>query len=271
MLSLAVIDTSPASPCPNVLVTTDPPLVRNKESVVIAISPAFPLTFSPIRLATALGREKLLLLVFEASPSTKMLSLAVIDTSPAFPRFSGLVLIRPPLVKDREPVAIVTLPAFPSALRPLPLLTLLIEPSEASPSTRMLSLAVIDTSPASPSPSVLALIRPPIERDREPVVIVTFPAFPTALPLLTRLVIPLEKFDALPLIVTVSVAVISTEPASPLPKVLASTNPLLVKDKEPVVIVTFPAFPTASIATRLLVTLLSTVILAVALMIIFPA
>ena len=77
--------------------------------MVILIPPAFPSASGFTRLKAPLTRP------CKASPSIVMVSVASIETNPAFPRPETLASIRPPLLKLRLLVVILIPPAFPSA------------------------------------------------------------------------------------------------------------------------------------------------------------
>ena len=109
MVSLAIISILPAFPRPKVLASTSPPLVKDKELVVILISPADPSASSPTELIIPLAKPS------ESSPSIEMVSLAIISTLPALPRLKVVALTCPPLVKDKELVVMLISPADPSA------------------------------------------------------------------------------------------------------------------------------------------------------------
>ena len=79
-----------------------------------------------------------------------MVSLAVISTNPAFPLPRVLELTSPPLVTEREPVSIMTLPAFPDTSAATPPETKLGRAAELSPSIEIVSLALISIDPAFP-------------------------------------------------------------------------------------------------------------------------
>src|SRR5919199_1613452 len=88
-----------------------------------------------------------------------------------------------------------------------------------------------------------------MERERE--VILRLPPLPTA-PAVTLLKAPLDcSLLPTPSNETVSVAVMFTRPASPLPVVLALSPAPLVTDRERVMMRRLPPLPTAPASTRL--------------------
>ena len=236
--SCALISTFPPSPFPAVVADIKAPLVTSREPVSIVTPPASPT--APVATELAAELEK----PFDA-PSNTTLSFAVIFTLPAFPVPSVLADITAPLVTSREPVSIVTPPAFPSASFWTELNAALGKPFDA-PSNTILSCAVISTLPAFPLPKVSADITAPLVTSREPVVIFISPASPTAVDS-TKLNAPLRCLPSEDILsnTIVSCAVISTLPAFPFPWVLTDISPPLVTVREPVLIVTFPASPSA--------------------------
>ena len=136
-----------------------------------------------------------------------------------------------------------TPPAFPTALDSTWLNAPLVNPFLFDPSNLTKPVALIFTLPASPCPNVPTLIRAPLVSSREPVVMDTPPAFPTALDS-TWLNAPLVNpflFD--PSNLTKPVALIITLPALPSPLVLASSMAPLVSSSDSVVMDTPPACP----------------------------
>ena len=104
--------------------------------------------------------------------------------------------------------------------------------------------------PAFPCPLVLANRNAPLLTEREPVVILIFPPFPTpSFPTPTKAW--LKNPSLTPLKETVSVAVIVMLPASPFPFVLTSRKAPLVTRRESVSISISPPLPSAPTSTPL--------------------
>ena len=143
-------------------------------------------------------------------------------TPPAFPTAPELTLVRTPVNPTKSPV----------------------NPTKSSPpSIVMVSLAVILTEPAFPSPEVSVSISPPLLRIRVPVLIMISPASPTASEL-TSLVTSLSSpLESTPSIVIVLLAIILIKPAFPSPEVSLLISPPLLRVRVPVSMVTSPASP----------------------------
>ena len=140
------------------------------------------------------------------SPEILTESLAVMLMAPAspIPRNRVVALSRAPSVREREPVSIVILPAFPVALGLISLKIPLTLPSLSSPEILTESAAVIEIAPPLPSALIPDAIRAPFVRKRDPVVILTAPPSPKFPEVSTR-----------PLILISSVALRVTAPLAP--------------------------------------------------------
>ena len=170
----AVISTKPAFPRPNTTVETLPPLVNNRDSVVIVTFPALPNASELTLLKAPLGRfscksslpivilPAAVISIFSLFPSPSVLALtrpivilsvAVISTFPPFPSPSVLAITCPILVKEIVSVVILIFPEFPTA----PELTLL---AIMLLSTVTLSVALIVISPACASAEVDSAVIP---------------------------------------------------------------------------------------------------------------
>ena len=93
-------------------------------------------------------------------------------------------------------------------------------------------------------------ISAPFLTSREPVVIVITPPFPSA-PSSRLVATPVENSEFSPSKTTVSVALIFTVPAFPLPQLMESISAPFLTAREPVVIVITPPFPSAPFSTTL--------------------
>src|SRR4028118_444386 len=257
-ISVALIVTSPAFPCPDVLATKVASLDTDIVPVVISMLPPSP---------TAPASTWLPMPVED--PRRETASVARIVTSPAFPCPEVLATMVAPPDTDIVSVLISMLPPSPTA----PPSTWLPMPVE-DPSRETASVARIVTSPAFPCPEVLAakvappdtdivfvviLMLPPspcaevsitkvapLDTDIVPVVISMLPPLPTA-PASTWLPMPVED----PPRETASVALIVTSPAFPCPEVLAAKVAPPDTDIVPVVISMLPPLPTAPASTWL--------------------
>ena len=144
----ASIEILPAFTRPNVLASTFPPLVKDREPVVILICSTFPSASGSTLLKTPVARSA------ESLPSTEI-SWATISIEPAFPRPDVLASTCAPLVRDRESVVILICPTFPSASGSTLLKISLETPAELCPSIEIDSDASIEIFPALPRPKVL--------------------------------------------------------------------------------------------------------------------
>ena len=231
MASVATIFMAPASPTPNVLALSLAPPERERESVLILIPSEFPVVPDWIWLMMPLNNPSVL------SPDIVIVSLALIVMASAFSCA--------PSVRERKLVSMVISPPAPWAPDATWLLILLPNPCLSSPERVIESVAVIFMAPASPTPKVLALSSAPSVREREPVLIVMSPEFPSP-PISTLLKITLSSPSLFsPERVMASVAAIFMAPASPNPEVLALTCAPSVREREPVSMLMPPELPLA--------------------------
>ena len=288
--SLTLISILPVSPIPKLLEISLPPLVKDKESAWILISPALPVAPKPIivKISLEVVRVEPSKFVIIPVPSIVTASSTLIFTLPAFPCPAGklpkasliCVWIWPPFTRERELAEILMSLPFPlpptSMVLPNPVITPWFPWSiTISPSTTILIL------PVSPiPPKLLEVIMPPLLKDSEPALRLIFPALPIASNpklLLTWLeVVKVEPLTSIkvsvPSIITASWTLIFTFPAFPRPKILVRISPPSCTVSEPAWIVILPVLPIALIPTRFWITLDWRIsILCVALSVTLPA
>ena len=107
------IVTLPALPCPDVLLSSRPPLVTKRDSAIISIPSLLPIPSSVTWLNNALLNPLL-----PSIPSKETVPVALILTSPALPFPKVLLVNPPPLVAKSEPVEIVIPLLLPLAFCP---------------------------------------------------------------------------------------------------------------------------------------------------------
>ena len=198
IVSLALIFTSPAFPCPATELLMAAPLVKNRFLALRLTAPALPTPDSLIKL--------LIPRLFPTLPSKEIVSLALMVTSPVSPRPLIELNILPPLVRERFFVVMLTLPVLPT-----PVSETEVKIPVNSPLKTTVSEALMFTSPAFPCPLITAKIPAPSIRDKFFVLIFTSPALPLALSF-TLLKIPVAESLPARSKVTVSEALIIISP-----------------------------------------------------------
>ena len=223
---------SPALPFPDVLVDISALSLTYKD-------PALILTV-PVSLDFPVDSTLLNMPLF--TPETCTLPRTVMSTFPTSAIPDVLVETLAPFRIDKDSASILILPN-PLPLTTTPGFTILNTPLFA-PDNKTAPSAIILTSPAYPSPDVLADNPAPSLTDRDPVLIVTMPPLPTA-PVSTVLLTTLFMPEASNL----PVALILIFPAFPFPKVLLAKKDSPRSSSVLVKIFTLPAFPSAVFAT----------------------